>query len=484
MSGTHDTTKKIVDLGAIREDPELERVLKNIASISSLAQPPVLFPDLVYKPKNESPASLATATRDTIVPNLTSPSLGCSMGVIATNLKKEDITPEFQRKLYAAMQEHLGERYSILKNILVWLGLTKRPLLKYDLTVKQFEDIIRRGAPAAIERFDLPKDILDDLEFGGSLFSDNEEQDLDLKHLLPRSSFTNGRHDLGYGFKGNHFLEIQVVEKIFDTASAEKFGLTEGSVVIMYHGGGGLIPYHVGRYFANRDKKLLGKSFIASRIKLVLHFFGKIAFHLLSINGLRNIRTRWRYYFRPKKFQEIPLASKEGTRVMNATKASLNYSYAFNMAIIRRVFDALKATGKTNARGRFITTKIHNSIHQEKNMVVHRHTVTHIAPGEMSIVSGFNNTKSYLIVGREGSNNYLNSADHGSGHIIKRKRTTGDSQKHPEKHITRIHKTRNPHEEDVSHITGDGIDYVMNTLEKYDIASKAIQLRPLASFKG
>jgi len=481
ISNISTKSPKIEDLGAKRGDLALEEVLEKIASIPSLAYPPVLFPDLNFKIKNESPSSLATATKGTIVPNLTSPSLGCSMGVIATNLEKKDTTPEFQKKFYKAMQDHLGESYGIFENILVWFGLKKRPILKYDLTLREFDDIIRRGAAAAADRFNLPGEILNNLEFRGSLFSEEEQRALNIKKILPRSSFTNGRHDLGYGFKGNHFLEIQVVEEIFDEEFAEKFGLKKGNVVIMYHGGGGLIPYHVGRYFANRDKKLMGAGFLASRIKLVLHFFGKIFFHLLSADGIRNFKTRYKYYFRPDAYQEIPIDSEEGRRLFQATKASLNYSYAFNIAIYRRVKDALEKINP-KIKARLVTAKIHNSIHQEKGLVVHRHTVTRISPKETSLISGFNNTASFLILGQDGSDKYLNSTDHGSGAVIKKFKENNASSVKDGKTI--IHRTKEPFREEVSHITDEGIEYVIERLEEKNIARRAVKLRPIASFKG
>ena len=161
-----------------------------------------------------------------------------------------------------------------------------------------------------------------------------ELRDLNLHKILPRSSFTNGRHDLGYGFRGNHFLEFQVVEDIIDEDMARNLNLSKNDVVIMYHGGGGMIPYHVGRYYANRKRNTL--------LQKVFTLIGKTLFHLVSWDGIKNMKERFTYYFLPHPFVEVPFSSPEGKRLMLANKAALNYSYAFNIAILRRTEDALK----------------------------------------------------------------------------------------------------------------------------------------------
>lgn len=477
MSPTNNITEKLTDLGAIRTDSDLEYVLDKMVNIKSLAHPPILFPDLAYKPLTEAPASLAVATQGTIVPTLLAPSLGCSMGIITTTLTKDDITPEFLRSFYSHMQDELGQNFSMLENVLVWLGVKKRVLKKHDLTVPEFEDIIRRGAESAVERYELPKEILNAIDNNGSLFSKDEQKTLDLHKILPRSSFTNGRHDIGYGFKGNHFLEIQYVDKIYSTDVAQQLNLSEGQVVIMYHGGGGMVPYHVGRYYGNRKKNTFKQK--------VFQLIGKIFFHFFSLEGLKYGIQRWKYYFTQKLFREIPLNTPEGQRLMRATKASLNYSYAFNVAIYRRVVDALKnALPEKETGARLSVLKIHNSILEErlndKPVVVHRHTVTKVTQGEPTIISGFNTTHSYIAVGGSNVGNYLYSADHGSGRVHKHLRDTLKTLEC----TTTIHKTREPKEQEVQHVSSNGIEQVLDLLEQKDIVKRAIALRPIASFKG
>src|SRR3989344_7959891 len=276
-------------LGPDLENPKLKNIMDKIAGVRSLVFAPVYFPDLTLKDRTESPSSFAAATNDTIVPEFSAPSLGCGMGIIKTNLHESDLTEKFFSEFYTNVQNELGKHYSFFENVSVWLGLKKRHLKKYDLTEREFEDIIRHGAPAAVKKYGYDKSILERIEDKGSVFTDEELARLDLHNILPRSSFTNGRHDLGYGYKGNHFLEFQTVEKVLDPKIAGVFNLKEGDIVIMYHGGGGMIPYHVGRYYANRKKNTLKQK--------IFLFIGKYIFHFGSAQNIRTLKERFNYYF-------------------------------------------------------------------------------------------------------------------------------------------------------------------------------------------
>ena len=466
-------------LGPDLGNQKLKPIMEKIGSLRSLVFPPVYFPDLTLKDRTESPSSFAAATDNTIVPELSAPSLGCSMGVIKTNLKIEDLTGEFLKKFYSNIQDELGKHYNFFENVTVWLGLKKRALKKYDLTEKEFADIIRYGARAAVKRYGYDERILEKIEDGGMAYSEEDLETLQLKNILPRSSFTNGRHDLGYGYKGNHFLEFQCVERIADEDGARKLGLEKENIIIMYHGGGGMIPYHVGRYYANRKKNTLKQK--------IFLFVGKTLFHFGTVKGIAHARERIRYYFLPHPFQEISLSSPEGRRLMRANQAALNYSYAFNIALLRRVEDALRAT-KKDATAELITARIHNAITEEtvneKKVVMHRHTANKVIAGKPGLISGYNNTNSYLVLGTAGAEKYLNSADHGAGSVIKRFEKEGRTKKRPEGFTTRIFTTKPPFMKTVEHITDEGIEYVVNTLAQAGIVKPLASLRPVAVFKG
>jgi len=71
------------------------------------------------------------------------------------------------------------------------------------------------------------------------------------------SGSTDGRDaQLGSIGGGNHFVEFQVVEEIFDGPTAESFGLRRGQVVVMVHSGSVGFGHAVGGHFADRARAL------------------------------------------------------------------------------------------------------------------------------------------------------------------------------------------------------------------------------------
>ncbi|MFC1595100.1 RtcB family protein [Patescibacteria group bacterium] len=472
---------KIHSLGCDLSDDRTKEALEKITSLKSLASPVVCLPDLHIKHRTEGPSSFVAATEGTIVPELTAPSVGCGMGVLATDLNAKDIDHVFFEKFFHEVRQNLGPRYGHFKNMLLWIGFIKRPKNKYDLSIEEFENIIKYGAKAAIEKYNLPQDAINNIEYNGTLFTKKEIDSLDLKKILPRISYRSGRHDIGYGFKGNHFLEIQYIDEILDKPFAEKWGLKENQIIIMYHGGGGAISYHVGRYFGNRRKNTRFQ-------KLVLSIF-KTLFHFSSLKDLNHFIKRLRYYFFPKSFLEIPIDSKEGQRLMLATKASLNYSYGFRMAMAKRIMDSIgEALPDRKTEIKLVWDSCHNSIVEEKikgeKVIVHRHTANRVFANKPIIISGFNTTNSYLAVGLKNAENTLFSSDHGAGVTIQKLEQEGLSKTHPKKYTTHIYQTKTPFKRIVHHITNEGINKVMNILEKEQILKPVAKLKPLAVFKG
>jgi len=471
---------KIKHIGAESIDPRLEHILEAITRIPSVVGAPVCLPDVHIKEKTEAPASFVVATVGTIIPELTAPSVGCGMGVLATSLTRADVQPEAFKKFYTAMRGHLGPRYGFYKNLLLWLGILKRPRNKYDFTPWELEDIIYNGASGAARKYNVPESTLSHIEYGGNVMDPELARMFKPHDLLPRSAWISGLHDIGYGFKGNHFLEIQYVDEIFDEATARAWDLKKDQIIIMYHGGGGAVSHYVGRYFANRKKN-------KRREKPTL-FFAKLLFHFGSRGSIKHVQDRWRYYFRPHPFQEVPLESYEGKRLLAATQASLNYSYAFRLAIAKRIMDSLAEAFGPDAHASLLWDTIHNSIAREtigeQQVVIHRHTATRVFESKPVIVSGFNTTSSYIGIGLHAADENLFSADHGAGKTIKKFTETGKVTSHPQALKTYIYTTKPPYIETVTHITDEGVDHVMNSLADAGITRPVVKLRPLAVFKG
>ncbi|MEK9166503.1 MAG: RtcB family protein, partial [Patescibacteria group bacterium] len=343
----------------------------------------------------------------------------------------------------------------------------------YDISKSELEDFFLHGAKAAVRKYNLRESELDRMEYHGDVLGEQEKSKIDFKSLVPRSSYINGRHEIGYNFGGNHFLEFHYVEEIKDTETARAWGISQNQILMFYHGGGGHATYHLGRYFGRREKNTPSQKFVL--------FFLKFIFHFGSRAGLKHFRERWCYYFSRRLFPEIPLNSEEGARLMQSIKIALNYGYAFRAALLRRIKDALP---KGDAS--FLWDAAHNSIIEEtvgdKNFIVHRQDATRVFPGKPVMLAGFN-TVSYLGVGQEGASISLFSSTPSAGKTIAKYKKEGLSKPDPG-HPVLVSKRKEPKLKKEEGTTSEGLFAVTRELEEAGIVKSVAYIRPLGLIKG
>jgi len=461
-------------------DPYIREQLQRVKKIKSLAYPPICLPNIHKKEGLESPPQFVTATKKTIVPMLSAPSLNCGMSVFTTSLFKEDFSPEFFVMFARRLRIHVPQRIGKFQTFLNWIGIEERPFLPYDLTESELEDFFVHGAKAATKKYNLPESELENIEYGGSLFTNEEMKNLNLKHLIPRSSYRNAKHEMGYNFGGNHFLELHYVETIKDKALAERFNIKQNQLLFFYHGGGGHATYHLGRYFANRKKNKTSEKFAL--------FFLKCIFHFGYPNGLKHFRERWKYYFSSRAFPEIPVETEEGKRLLHSIKAAMNYGYGYRVALLRRLIDALEESLPEKApKVSFLWDAAHNSIIEEyidgQQLIVHRQDAMRIFSKKPVMISGSNNTLSYIGVGGNNITSSFHSLSPSAAKTIERDVDEKKSTKDP-LHQTLISKRKEKKLKGVPHTYSDGLFEVTRAFEQEGIIQPLAYIRPLASIKG
>jgi tRNA-splicing ligase RtcB len=95
---------------------------------------------------------------------------------------------------------------------------------------KKMERILREGSQAIVkEGLGWPRD-LEHIEEGGALDGANPD-------LVTERARERGRRQCGTLGGGNHFIEIQRVDEIFDPEAANTYGLHEGMLTVMIHTG-------------------------------------------------------------------------------------------------------------------------------------------------------------------------------------------------------------------------------------------------------
>ncbi|MCX5657482.1 MAG: intein-containing RctB family protein [Candidatus Omnitrophica bacterium] len=106
------------------------------------------------------------------------------------------------------------------------------------ISVQEERTLLVKGSRWAIDKGYGIKDDLECTEEGGCI------EGADPKDVSDRA-YERGKKQSGTLGSGNHFLEIQEVERIYDRGLADRFGLREGQITIMIHSGSRGLGYQV-----------------------------------------------------------------------------------------------------------------------------------------------------------------------------------------------------------------------------------------------
>lgn len=139
----------------------------------------------------------------------------CGVRLLTTNYKLEQVL-EKRREL-------LNELFKNIPTGVGREGITK-------INKEEFNKILKSGSKWAVQNGYGTKEDLDRTEENGC------SEDAEVSTVSAKA-ISRGIGQLGTLGSGNHFLEIQKVEKVYDKKIAEVFGIKEGQVTVMIHCG-------------------------------------------------------------------------------------------------------------------------------------------------------------------------------------------------------------------------------------------------------
>jgi RNA-splicing ligase RtcB len=460
---------RVFDSADVPADPQVLAVLERGVSAVDLAARPVVLPDFHHKHDMEMPSSIAVATTGTIRPAFTSSSVNCGMALLALDAERPDDAA------ITSFYRAIAQRYP------------HPPSWRRELST---DDVLRaalEGAEFGVDRYGLDPAALERIEEGGRIDLEPFGGQQRLRKELPRLSFQASRFRFGTIGPSNHFVELQTVEEIHDPVAAAALGIAEGQLTIQFHAGGGLLTGQVGRLFARRKK-------ISRPLALEMALARTLA-HLFTVRSVAQLRDRLDYYFR-HGCPAIPLDGAEGTRVMLANGAAMNYGFAFRTATYATLADlAVRLLGARSAR--LVVDSPHNSIYSEevdgKQALVHRHNSCRAYPaermtpgtpfgavGQAVLVPGMHYTSSYLCVASGGAEQSLYSACHGAGTVIDNAVRAGWSDRDEQGRSTWRFRYGQDEAEQVPHLDDRGIDAALGILTRHDLVRPVARLRPMA----
>jgi tRNA-splicing ligase RtcB (3'-phosphate/5'-hydroxy nucleic acid ligase) len=459
---------RVFDSAAAPADPEVVDHLARGVAAADLAAPPVVLPDFHHKSDMEMPSSIAVATLGTIRPAFTSASVNCGMALMALDMEAPN--EQAIRRFYDAIRQ----RYP------------HPPHWRHELSTSDVLRAAAVGASFGVERYGLEEGALERIEERGRVDLEPFGGIDRLRRELPRLSFYMSRFRFGTIGPSNHFVELQVIDEVLDSAAAAVLGVAAGQLTLQYHAGGGMLTGQVGRLFARRKK-------MSKPLRLEMAVQRPMA-HLASARSLAQLRERLSLYFRDG-CPTIPLGGSEGSRVMLANAAAMNYGFAFRTATYGTL--SAQASQVFGVRDiRLIVDSPHNSIYEEQvdgqAAIVHRHNSCRAYPaakmppgtafgtvGQAVLVPGTHRTSSYLCVAGDGAERSLYSACHGAGTMIDQFVRRGISRPSEKGHTTLRFRYREDTPNVVPHLDDRGVEEAIRILAGHDLVRPVVRLRPL-----
>ncbi|MEK7193816.1 MAG: RtcB family protein, partial [Patescibacteria group bacterium] len=202
-------------LAEIFKDKSLEQLV-NLATLPGIEKYSIVMPDAHEGYGSPIGGVFATRVSDGIIsPGAVGYDINCGVRLLKSNISAEEIKPRLDA-LATEIQKTVPS------------GLGKGHLKK--LSIAELDKILENGAQEIIMQVYGEKEDAQNCEANGKLeWADASE--------VSDTAKNRGRDQVGTLGSGNHFLEIQKVEEIFDEAAAKNFGLFKNQAVIMIHTG-------------------------------------------------------------------------------------------------------------------------------------------------------------------------------------------------------------------------------------------------------
>jgi tRNA-splicing ligase RtcB len=382
--------------------------------------------------------------------------INCGVRVLASDIESEVAQPylsDLASALYRNCPSGVGEKGSV------------------PLSASELDQVCRQGARWALEQgFAQAEDLEHTEEFGCLEGADPSRASQRAKE--------RGKGQLGTLGAGNHFLEVDVVEAIFDPEAAKTMGLREGCLAVQIHCGS--------------------------------RGFG----HQICTDYVQNFQSaiaRYGIHLPDRELVCAPIDSEEGQAYLTAMKAAANYAFANRqvltwhtrrsfqevfggMPTLRQVYDIAHNMGKIET---------HTIEGQKQTVCVHRKGATRAfgpgfaglppdyrALGQPVLVPGSMGTESWILVGTAESDRLsFGSSCHGAGRVMSRARAKREIRGERlrgelEQEGIRIRAGSMPGLAEEAPQAYKNVSHVVEVVSQAGIARKVARLHPIAVVKG
>jgi len=446
-------------LEKIADDKSLDQAV-NAATLPGLVGTVVVMPDMHQGYGFPIGGVAATEYPSGVIsPGAIGYDINCGVRLLASNIEFESAQDDLDM-LATQLDKHCPS------------GVGKAGVVK--VSVKELNDVLEDGSRWARKNGYATEADLARTEESGSI------KGADAGSVSERAK-QRGKEQIGSVGAGNHFVEVEYVEQIFDEKAAAVMGLREGMLTLLIHCGSRGLGHQVCTDY---------------------------------VREFQNAVNKYGIDLPDRELVCAPMDSPEGEAYLGAMRAAANFAFANRQLLAHSARKAFEETfaGKADDwhlhqvydiahnMGKIETHKING---KEMKVCVHRKGATRAfgpgSPGLPSeykeigqpvIIPGSMGTASWVLAGTEESmSRTFGSTCHGAGRLMSRtqakKNVWGeDLRKDLEKEGIQVRAGSMPGLAEEAPSAYKDVDAVVQTVSSAGIAKKVARLRPVAVVKG
>lgn len=438
----------------IEQDKTIEQV-KNVAFLPGIIKASYALPD-AHQGYGFSIGGVAAFSLDEgiISPGGVGYDINCGVRLVKTDFSV--------KKIEAAKKQLLAQ---LFRDIPAGLGGKSQLRLSRD----ELAEVLVKGSSWALENGMAVKKDIERTEENGRM----KQAD---PHVVSDRAYSRGLPQLDTLGSGNHFLEIQKVDEIYDEKIAKAFGISKKSVTVMIHCGSRGLGHQVASDYITKMENKYGWTDLPDR-----------------------------------ELINAPINSDLGQEYLKAMCAAVNYAFCNRQTILHHVREAFKKVLGSSEGIDLVYDVAHNIAKMEKHEVdekmqevcIHRKGATRsFGPGREEIpevyrkfgqpviIPGSMGTASYLLVGtKEAEQLCFGSTAHGAGRVASRHAALREfkgeqiKQELEQKGIEVKSSSWKGLVEEAPQVYKD-IDEVVRVSHDLGLARKVVRFVPIAVMKG
>jgi tRNA-splicing ligase RtcB len=440
----------------IRQDRSLEQAV-NVSMLPGIAGPSLAMPDIHQGYGFPIGGVAATDWQDGVVsPGGVGFDINCGVRLVRSSIQVDEARQRIRELVNQVFRD-------------VPCGTGGGGPVALNLT--ELDDVLRRGARSMVDRGLGTADDTEFCEERGALAEAAPEK-------ISSRAKDRGRDQLGTIGSGNHFLEIQYVDEIYDRTAASAMGLKVGQVTVLIHCGSRGLGHQVCTDY---------------------------------LAQMGDLMKKYNITLPDRQLACVPIQSPEGQAYLAAMRGAANFAWANRQTIMHYLRGSFERIFGPRAELELVYDVCHNIAKHEQHQVgssmrsvlVHRKGATRAFPrhhpdlparyqeiGQPVLVPGSMGTSSWVLAAEENATKEtFGSVCHGAGRLMSRtaakkgRNAREVQQKLEAQGILVRSETRDGILEEIPEAYKD-VDAVIEVVSKAGLARKVARLRPIGVIKG